>query len=67
MSALKNLRNLRKERGLTQEWLAKQAGLTQPYVAILEGRYSRNPSLSTVRRIAAALGVTISELVGEIP
>jgi len=48
---------LRRE-GLTQTEVAERMGVTQPTVAGLE-RYDANPTLSTVRRYALAVGAMI--------
>jgi transcriptional regulator with XRE-family HTH domain len=55
------LLNLRRARGQTQEDLAHAAGLTVTAYARIE-RGSANPTWTTVRRIAAALDVSVSEL-----
>jgi transcriptional regulator with XRE-family HTH domain len=56
------LKRLREERGLTQERLAKQAGVSHGYLARLEiGMH--DPSLSTLAKLAKALKVTVSDLV----
>lgn len=58
----KRLKQLRAERGLTQAALAKRAGVTLSYVGRLEiGRH--DPQLSTLRKLAKALKVTVAELV----
>lgn len=57
------LKRLRLARGLTQVTLAKQAKVTQGFIAQLEGGVEKDPSLSTLRRLAKALKCTISELV----
>jgi transcriptional regulator with XRE-family HTH domain len=44
--------------------LAAEAGLDRTYISGLE-RGVRNPALSTQERIAAALGVTVQELVAQ--
>lgn len=57
----KKIRELRKEKGLTQEQLAEKAGLPQSHISRLEqGQHS--PSHATVEKIAAALGVPVHEL-----
>lgn len=56
------LKRLREERGLTQERLAKQSGVSHGYLARLEiGMH--DPSLSTLAKLAKALKVTVAELV----
>ncbi len=58
----KRLKQLRAERGLTQAALAKRAGVTLSYVGRLEiGRH--DPQLSTLRKLAKALKVTVAELI----
>jgi len=55
------IQRLREKRGLTQEALAKKTGLSRGYLARLEsGRH--DPSLSTLEKIAKALGVKTWEL-----
>ncbi|WP_325099489.1 helix-turn-helix transcriptional regulator [Persicirhabdus sediminis] len=56
-----NLRNFRKEIGLSQEELALQADLDRAYVGGLE-RGERNPTIMSLLRIAKPLEVTVSEL-----
>ena len=55
------LLTLRKQRGHTQEDLAHAAGLTVTAYARIE-RGSANPTWTTVRRIADALDVTLTDL-----
>ncbi|MHC9064027.1 helix-turn-helix transcriptional regulator [Nitrospira sp. CMX1] len=58
----KRLKELRAQKGLTQLQVAKKAGLTLAYIGRLEtGHY--DPQLSTLRKLARALGVTASDLV----
>jgi transcriptional regulator with XRE-family HTH domain len=57
------LKALRKERGWTQPDLAKKAALSPGYIARLEtGRH--DPKLSTLVKLAKALGVSVMELLG---
>jgi transcriptional regulator with XRE-family HTH domain len=55
------LRELRADRGISQERLAELAELDRTYVSGIE-RGERNPSLTNVLKLAAALGVKVSEL-----
>ena len=56
-----NLRALREARGLTQEQLAKLAGLPRATWANLESG-GANPTLSVLHRVAVALQVSLEEL-----
>jgi transcriptional regulator with XRE-family HTH domain len=60
----KTLRRLRTARELTQERLAGAAGLTTGYVNTLE-RGMQVPSLTTIVKLAHALGVTPSDLLSD--
>jgi transcriptional regulator with XRE-family HTH domain len=54
------IRELREEKGLTQQELAFKAKVTPGYVAQLELGLRKNPSLDVVRRLARALGVPLA-------
>jgi transcriptional regulator with XRE-family HTH domain len=54
------IRQARTARGLSQEEVAHSADLHPTWLSHIEG--GRNPAWGTVRRIAAALGVEVSEL-----
>lgn len=58
-----NVRALRESRGLSQEQISKLAGVTRPTWANIESG-GANPTLSVLVRVAAALHVTIEELIG---
>lgn len=51
-----NVRRLRKAKGLSQEALAHEAGMSMRYLAGLE-RGEENPSLAFLVKLADALGV----------
>lgn len=55
------VRELRRERGFSQEGFADECGLHRTYMSGIE-RGLRNVSIENVARIAAALGVPIGEL-----
>jgi len=58
----KRLKDLRDKKKLTQLMLAKKSGFTLSYIGRLEtGHY--DPQLSTLRKLAKVLGVSISGLV----
>jgi ribosome-binding protein aMBF1 (putative translation factor) len=56
-----NLRAFRKSKGLSQEELADMCDLHRTYVGSVE-RGERNVTLSTLETLAAALGVSVPEL-----
>jgi transcriptional regulator with XRE-family HTH domain len=55
------IRQLREKRGLTQEALAHEAGITTGSLSLIE-RGQRNPSWGTVSRIADALDSSMGEV-----
>ena len=55
------IRDLRADRGLSQEQLGYDSGLHRTYIGGIE-RGERNPSLANILRIAEALGVSPSDL-----
>jgi len=56
------LREIRERKGMTQEALAKAAGVSRAYLSRLEmGRH--DPPLSRLRKLAKALRVKVSALV----
>lgn len=57
----KAIRQLREERGMTQEALAQEAGVTVGHMSMIERGHS-NPTWGTVSGIASALGVSIAEV-----
>jgi transcriptional regulator with XRE-family HTH domain len=56
------LRQMRKRRSLTQEDLAKAAGLAGPYISDME-RGLKVPSLTTILRLAVALDCKVTDLI----
>jgi transcriptional regulator with XRE-family HTH domain len=58
----RNIKQLRQTRGLTQQQLAKTAGIPRATWANLESG-SANPTLTVLQRVAHALQVTLEELV----
>lgn len=60
------IRHLRRQQGLSQQALAEKSGLSRNFVAQIE-RGESLPTVATLRRLATALGITSSELLGEGP
>jgi transcriptional regulator with XRE-family HTH domain len=57
------LKALRKEQEMTQSALAKRAGVSAGYIARLE-THRHDPKLSTLVKLAKALRVPVTELLG---
>jgi transcriptional regulator with XRE-family HTH domain len=56
-----NMKRLRKTRGWSQEALADEAGLDRTYISGIE-RVVKNPTITVVERVAAALQCRLGEL-----
>ena len=56
------LKRLRKRRGWNQSQLAVRAGLSQAYIARMEAGERVNPTIGTIRALAAALRVSVDKL-----
>jgi transcriptional regulator with XRE-family HTH domain len=62
----KQLQTARQAAGLTQQQLCQKAGLSYSTLAKIERGAIKSPSIFTIQSIAGALGVTLSELMGDI-
>ena len=60
------LRNSRARRGMSRKVLSLASGVSERYLAEME-RGAGNASLLVMRRLAAALGIRVSELTAEEP
>lgn len=58
----RNLKRLRRERGLTQEELADSAGLNRNYVGMIE-RQENAATVDTLEALAKALAVDAGQLI----
>lgn len=59
------IRELRKEKGMTQQELADKAGVDVSYLSLIETGRKQNPTITFLARIAAVLGVDIETLLKE--
>jgi transcriptional regulator with XRE-family HTH domain len=59
-----HLKRLREEKGLSVRALAAKAHMSYTYLSNVENGKA-DPSLSVLKRLAAALGITASELIQE--
>ena len=57
----KNIRDLRKQKGWSQELLAEKVGLHRTYISVVE-RGEKNLSIDNMAKIAKTLGVTLETL-----
>lgn len=62
MGLQKNLKAIRTKKGMRQRELATKSGVSYSMVCKLESGEQKNPSLETLKKIADALDVTLSEL-----
>ena len=58
----KAIRKYRQEKNMSQEALARAAYLSLPTVVKIESGETPNPGIDTVKKIAAALGISIDKL-----
>jgi len=58
------LKKLREAKGFSQLELAKQAKVAQAYISEMEAGQKKNPGIDTLQKLAKALGVPVTELLG---
>jgi transcriptional regulator with XRE-family HTH domain len=59
-----NLEFYRNDKNWTQERLEAESGVSQGYISALE-RGTKQPTIPIVKKLAAALGITMAELLGD--
>lgn len=59
----KNIKKLRKQHKLSQEELAKKAGITYSTLIKIESGANKNPTIKTLHKIAKAFDVNIDDLI----
>lgn len=62
----KNILKLRTSAKISRETLAKLCGLTRAYIFYIEKGQTKNPTLDTLQKLAAALKVDIKELLKNV-
>ncbi len=60
-----NIKRYRIKMGLSQDQLARKAGITYSTLTKLESGVNQNPKVKTLQEIAKALGVTLNDLMKE--
>lgn len=63
---MKRLKELREERKWSQTELSMRSGVSQAFISDLEAG-EKQPTLTTLTKLAKAFGVSVSELIGETP
>lgn len=61
----KNIKEIRKSKGLTQEQLAEKMGYSTQFISNIESKNHQTFSLGTLWRLALVLNIDISELFKE--
>jgi transcriptional regulator with XRE-family HTH domain len=61
----RNLRVLRKQKGLTQEDLAFQAGINRNYVGQIE-REEKSPTVDVIEKLSGSLGVSPAAMLSRV-
>ena len=59
----KNVEKLRKQKGLSQERLARLADVANNTIIKMESGENKNPTLDTLRKVAKALDISVDELI----
>jgi transcriptional regulator with XRE-family HTH domain len=58
----RNIKKLRREKGISQDRLSKLADLSLNTIVNVEGGNNSNPTIETIEKIAKAFNVSIDEL-----
>jgi transcriptional regulator with XRE-family HTH domain len=61
-----NIRKLRLKNGLSQEKLARLADISNATLVKIESGAAKEPTITTVAKIASVLKISIDELVGRV-
>lgn len=64
MADLSLIRVVRKRKKITLNELSRATELSPGYIADLEKGVKNNPTVDTLEKLAKALGISVSELVG---
>ena len=59
---MNRIKEARLKRSLTQKQLSERSGLSQAYINELENRRKINPSIIVLDKLAASLGVSLTEI-----
>lgn len=56
------IKEIREERGLTQEELANKANVSRATLSEIENNPQKKPTIRTLEKLASALGVTLDRI-----
>ncbi|PIV12862.1 MAG: hypothetical protein COS47_00230 [Candidatus Nealsonbacteria bacterium CG03_land_8_20_14_0_80_36_12] len=59
----KNIKRLRKDKGFSQEKLARLADVANNTLIKMESGENKNPTLETLKKVAKALRVSVDDLI----
>jgi len=59
----KNIKKYRKEKGLSQDKLARLADISHATIIKIESGSNKNPTIETLAKIAKALGIGVDDLI----
>ncbi len=59
----KNIKKLRKEKGISQDKLSKLADISHNTIIKIESGAIQNPGIDTAQKIAKAFGIKIDDLI----
>jgi transcriptional regulator with XRE-family HTH domain len=63
LNIAENIKKLRKEKGWSQQKLAEKARISYNAVTKIEQKAAKEPTITTMSKIAQAFGVSIDEVV----
>ncbi len=64
MEFAQRLKGIRQSAGLSCGQLARKASISEPYLRQLENGRKKNPTGNVLKKLSAALGVTLADLLG---
>ena len=61
----KNLETIRRKKGFSRKTLSIKSGISASTIGLIEWGMSENPQIATLKKLADALGVTVSDLIDD--
>lgn len=60
------IKKVRKGKGMSQDKIEEKTGIRRDYLSKIENGHNDNPTFKTLYKIAEALGVKLSDIVGMV-